>query len=154
MIARTNRPVRAALVAFGLLGLILLTGCYGGPRRVPASGTIEIDGQVVEGGIVYFNPNSAKGNTARVSCLSPIQNGKFKVSTTGMHDYESGSGVPLGWYKVSLRVNTAGEKPRFPGPAAVEVNPIYLDPDKTPLEVEVVDNPAPGAYDLKITSQP
>jgi hypothetical protein len=116
--------------------------------RVPASGKVELDGKPLEGGILYFNPDVSKGNNARVSCTSPVKNGQFELRTAGIERSDSGPGVPPGWYKVSVRVNQAGEPPRFPGPAVVDIDPIYLDEDKTPVSIEVVENPAPGAYDI------
>jgi hypothetical protein len=142
---------RAVLIAFCAFGMLFLAGC--GPKRVPAGGTVELDGKPLEGGILYFNPNTEKGNKAKVSCSSPIRNGKFELRTDGIERSDSGTGVPPGWYKVYVRVNQAGEPPMFPGPAVVDINPKYLDPDQTPLEIEVVENPEPGRYDLKMTSK-
>ena len=138
------------LVVCCAVGFLFVSGC--GLKRVPASGSIEIDGVPLESGIIYFNPNTAKGNNTPVSCSSGVQNGHFQVRTTAMERSDTGPGVPLGWYKVSLRVNMPGEKPMFPGPA-VEIDRKYLNPDLTPIEVEVVDNPEPGHYDFKITSR-
>lgn len=103
--------------------------------------------------MLYFNPNEAKGNTARVSCSSPIKGGRFELRTDGVERSESGSGVPPGWYKVTVRVNEPGEVPVFPGQPAYVIAPKYLDPEKTPLEFEVVENPGPDRYNLKITSK-
>jgi hypothetical protein len=139
-----------ALLACCALGLLFVSGC--GLKRVPASGSIEVDGKPLEGGIIYFNPNTAKGNNTPVSCSSPIQNGHFQVRTTAMERSDTGPGIPLGWYKISLRVNMPGEKPMFAGPV-VEIDRKYLSPEETTLEVEVVENPEPGRYDFKINSR-
>jgi hypothetical protein len=139
------------ILSFALV-LILLAGCAKGLRRVPAEGTIELDGKPMDGGIVYLSPDESMGNTARVSPTSPIKKGRFQIKTAGIERHDSGPGVPLGWYKVHVRVNLIGEQPFFPGQPAVAIDPIYLDPENTPLTFEVVDNPAPGAYDLKLTS--
>lgn len=138
-----------ALACASLLGLL---GC-GGLKRVPAGGTVTIDGKPLEGGILYFNPDLSKGNNARVSCTSGVRDGRFTLQTSGIERSDSGPGVPLGWYKVSVRVNMPGEKPIFPGQPAIKIHPKFLDPQKTPLEIEVVEEPAPGAYDLKLTSK-
>jgi hypothetical protein len=150
MFAKMARRSRAILVVSFALGMLLQAGCGTGPRRVPASGTVTIDGKPLEGGILYFNPDTSKGNNARVSCTSAVRDGRFELRTDGIERSDSGTGAPLGWYKVSLRVNMPGEKPVLPGPA-IDVNPLYLDPKTTPLEIEVVENPEPGAYDLKLT---
>jgi hypothetical protein len=148
MVAKMVRWGKAVSIVFCAFGLVFLAGC--GPKRVPASGTIEVDGKPLEGGILYFNPDVDKGNTASVSCSSPIKNGKFELRTNGVERSDSGPGVPLGWYKVTLRVNMPGEKPVFPGPA-IEIDRKYFTAETTPLFIEVVENPEPGKYDLKIT---
>ena len=38
----------------------------------------------------------------------------------------------------------------LPGKPEIAVNRQYLDPEKTPLAIEVVVDPAPGAYDIKL----
>jgi hypothetical protein len=57
---------------------------------------------------------------------------------------DSGKGAPLGWYKVTL-ITT------LPGAPEIKVEGRYLDPEKTPWAIEVVADPAPGAYDLALT---
>ena len=151
MVLEMIRRRRLALIAFCAFGMLFLAGC--GPKRVPAGGTVELDGKPLEGGILYFNPDESKGNTAKVSCTSPVRNGKFELRTDGVERSDSGTGVPPGWYKVYVRVNQAGEPPLFPGPAVVDINPIYLDPAKTPLQIEVVGNAEKDRFDLKMTSK-
>jgi hypothetical protein len=63
--------------------------------------------------------------------------------------FESGSGVPPGWYKVTWDGSRRGNRKRSKAP--IEVNKKYMTPEKTPLEIEVKDNPEPGHYDLKFT---
>jgi hypothetical protein len=153
MLENRGRQRTVALIASGAVAMVLLAGCGKGPPRVPASGSIEVDGMPLDGGILYFNPDVEKGNTARVNCSSPIRNGRFELQTAGVERSESGSGVPLGWYKVSVRVNIPGQPPLFPGQPAVSIDPRYLDRERTPLVLEVVENPAAGKYDLKLTSK-
>ncbi len=153
MVEIRERHRRIALLASCAAAMLFLAGCGNGPARVSAGGTIEVDGKPLEGGILYFNPDPTRGNNARVNCSSPIRNGRFELQTAGVERSESGSGVPLGWYKVSVRVNMPGQPPLFPGQAAVAIDPIYLDREKTPLALEVVENPAAGVYDLKLTSK-
>jgi hypothetical protein len=67
--------------------------------------------------------------------------------------------APLGWYKVTIsayeldsdiakRAKTPGEEGRL---ARRLVNRQYEDPKTTPLSVEVVESPAAGAYDFKLS---
>jgi hypothetical protein len=151
MLTESVRRGRAVLLASCAFGMLFLAGC--GPKRVPAGGTVELDGKPMECGMLYFNPDESKGNTAAVSCTSPIKDGRFELRTNGIERSDSGSGVPLGWYKVTVRVNTPGEKPIFAGQPAIQVAPKYLNPETTPLKIEVVENAEPGKYDLKMTSK-
>ena len=135
-------------VILGALALTSVVGC-GGVRRVPVSGTVTLDGQPINGGHLVFTPDTAKGNTHRISATSRIQDGHYDLETNGVTRSESGSGVPLGWYKVSFRILEESTKKHPMAP--INVNEKFKDPDKTPLSVEVKDNPAPGAYDFKMT---
>jgi len=137
-----------ALAILGAFALTSVVGC-GGVRRIPVAGTVTLDGQPLNGGWLVFTPDTAKGNTARISCTSRIQDGHYDLETNGVTRSESGSGVPLGWYKVSFRILEESTKKHPMAP--INVNEKFKDPDKTPLSVEVKDNPAPGAYDFKLT---
>ena len=123
----------------------LVSGCGGGPRRVPVSGEVTLDGAPLNGGVLRFYPDPAKGNQHRVNCQGPVRGGKYTLLTQAVTASETGSGVPLGWYKVYLFTDLPG--------LDIKVHPRFTDPGKTPLFVEVVDNPAPGAYDFKFTSK-
>jgi hypothetical protein len=134
------RPVRLVLCACGLLAA---TGC-GGLKFVPVSGKVTLGGKPLGGGAVSFVPDASKGNTNRLSCMGRVgPNGGYELTTTGVTKAETGQGVPLGWYKVTL-VTT------LPGVPEITVDPKYLDPDKTPLAIEVVANPEPDRYDFKL----
>jgi hypothetical protein len=160
------------------LGSIALAGC-GGTKRVPVAGTVTLDGKPLDGAIITFGPDAAKGNTAQISCSSPVKEGRYELQTTSTTRADSGSGAPAGWYKVTLRPDPKStllqpqapvEKKRIKSRrgkilAAQEqrssteplpTNPIpdqYLSAEKTPLEVEVKDNPETGAYDFALKSR-
>jgi hypothetical protein len=135
----------AILCAFGLISL---EGC-GGVKRVPVAGIVTVDGQPLNGGILVFAPDTAKGNMAQISCNGPVKEGRYELQTVGITRSGSGSGVPPGWYKVFLRTPNLGTRKR--PQAEIEVNEKYKSIEKTPLEVEVKDNPEPGVYDFKLT---
>src|SRR6516165_3331819 len=118
-IVRSGWLPLAVLCAFGLTSLV---GC-GGVKRLPVSGTVTLDGQPVNGGILSFSPDTAKGNTAKISCTCPIREGRYELETIGITRADSGSGVPPGWYKVTYnRVDLATKKrPQ----ADIQVNDIY-----------------------------
>jgi hypothetical protein len=134
----------AVLCAFGLTSL---AGC--GVRRIPVSGTVTLDDKPLNGGVLVFSPDASKGNTSRISCTSPIKEGRYDLQTHGITRSDSGAGVPLGWYKVTFRILVESTKKHPVAP--IHVNDKYMNVDKTPLSVEVKDNPEPGAYDFKMT---
>ena len=146
-----EKTVRRGWLLLAILGAFALSsvvGC-GGVRRVPVSGTVTLDGQSLNGGHLVFTPDAAKGNTSRISCTSPIKDGRYDLETNAMTRAESGAGVPLGWYKVTFRVLEESTKKHPLAP--INVNEKFKSFEKTPLAVEVKDNPEPGAYDIKFT---
>src|SRR5437868_13410823 len=90
-----------SFVTLGAFALISLVGC-GGDRRVRVAGTVTLDDKSFTGGCLQFTPDAAKGNTRRIVCYAPIKNGRYNLETSGISPAESGSGVPLGWYKVTF----------------------------------------------------
>jgi len=146
------RPSVLSLAVLAAFGSMLMIGCGAkGPKRVPAIGSVTLDGQPLNAGTLYFNPDSSKGNDAKVSCSSPVRDGKFKMYTSAILGSESGPGAPPGWYRVTLRCNLPGAPPVFPGQPVVEVDPKFLDAAKTPLSVELVDSPQGGSFELVLT---
>ncbi len=137
---RRGRPVLAILCALGLTPLL---GCGNGIKCVPVSGTVTLDGQPLQGVVVAFTPDASKGNTARASCTGPVRDGRYELQTIGVTRYESGRGAPPGWYKVTLIAD-------LPGQPKVNLNGAYTNVARTPLSVEVVAEPPPGSYDLKL----
>jgi hypothetical protein len=144
------KTVRRRWLSLAVLGAFALTSVIGcGVRRIPVAGTVTVEGQPLNDGQLVFTPDSAKGNTSRIVCTSWIKDGRYDLETNGVSRAESGSGVPPGWYKVSFRLLHEGGKKTQQAP--VSVSGKYMDPDKTPLSIEVKDNPEPGAYDIKFT---
>jgi len=145
--ARKKVPwVRSVWYIVCVCGLLALAGCGSRFKLVPVSGTVTLDGKPVTNYAVTFNPDPAKGNTNPVTCVGKLNaEGQFGLRTLAVKAREGGGGAPLGWYKVTLRSGLPG----MPEPE-VEINPQYRDPNKTPLSVEVVANPEPGRYDIKL----
>jgi hypothetical protein len=135
----------AILCAFGLTSLV---GC-GGAGRLPVSGTVTVDDKPIDGGILTFSPDAAKGNTAKISCTSPVREGRYTLQTVGITRDDTGSGVPPGWYKVTY--NTIDRSTKKRPKAATEVHDKYKSVETTPLSVEVKNRPDPGAYDFKMS---
>ncbi len=145
-----TKTVRRGWLPLAILGAFVLTSVVGcGARRLPVSGTVTVDGQPLNVGQLVFTPDTAKGNTSRIVCTSQIKDGRYNLETNGVTRAESGSGVPPGWYKVTFRLLVESTK-KHPLPP-VNVNGKFMDPEASPLSVEVKDKPEPGAYDFKLT---
>jgi hypothetical protein len=146
-----TKTVRRGWLSLAILGAFALTsvvGC-GGVRRVPVSGTVMLDDQPLNGGYLQFTPDTAKGNTAKIVCISPIKEGRYNLETNGITRADSGAGVPPGWYKVTFMMLEESTKKHRVEP--ININEKFKNVEKTPLSVEVKDNPEPGAYDFKMT---
>lgn len=139
---RGGRLLLAVVCALAPAGM---TGCTGEFKRVPVTGAATLDGKPFTGGVLNFAPDAAKGNAHRVACVSPVRDGKFGVMTSAVHGKDSGSGAPVGWYKVYLNTEFSGTD--------LKIHPRFLDPHTSPILIEVVDAPAPGAYDITFTSK-
>ncbi|MCI0457725.1 MAG: hypothetical protein L0Z62_12205 [Gemmataceae bacterium] len=131
-----------------LLGSLLLAGCGGGsdlPPMVPVKGKVTVEGKPVTSGQVSFLPLAVDKDRKVPSSSGTIDaSGNYEIFTGGK------AGAPLGKYKVAITpsmVPVEGTKK----PPKAPFNPRYQDPAKTKLEIEVVNNPSAGAYDLKLT---
>jgi hypothetical protein len=140
---RWSRLIPAVLLVFGSIALM---GCQRGLRRIPVSGNVTLDGKPLPGGVLVFNPDASKGNTARAACTGPVKDGRYTLVTSAVEKRDTGSGAPVGWYKVTLIAD-------LPGTPIIKVHPKYLQPETTPVAIEIVDNPQPGAYDVKLTTK-
>ncbi|HTU89773.1 MAG TPA: hypothetical protein VMF69_06740 [Gemmataceae bacterium] len=137
-----GRPVWHVLCVGGLL---TVAGCGSRFNPVPVSGMVTVDGKPLTHFRLSFIPDAAKGNTTPVACMAPIdEQGCYDLRTTAVKPADGGRGAPLGWYKVVLLTGA-------PGDPECDADPIYTDVNRTPLLIEVVDNPEPGHYDLKLT---
>ena len=128
-----------------LVGLwsIPLVGCDSGYKRIPVSGNVTLDGKPLQGGVLLFHADSSKGNNIRASCTGPVKDGHFTLVTSGVQKNDTGSGAPMGWYKVTLITD-------LPGTPIINVAPKYLQPETTPVAIEIVENPQPGASDIQL----
>jgi len=132
--------VRASFFFFA--AVLLAVGCGGkpAPKNVPVSGTVTMDNEPLTSGQVSLIPVSDKQAPAELSA-GKIENGQYKIFTGGKE------GAPVGSYKVTV---TPSMVPVQGGGAPPQLPPNYSDPSKTVLKIEVVENPTPGVYDLKL----
>jgi hypothetical protein len=114
-----------------------LAGCS--PKHITVRGKATVDGKTLTQGVIRFVRNT--DNSPKTIAVGDIDGeGNYEL-TLGEKE-----GGPLGWYKVCVAFDKKSLKD-----APLPVHPKYLNPTKTPLSVEVVANPQPGAYDLQFT---
>ena len=143
--------LRNRLFPFAVLiaGVGLAGGCKGGGSSslYPVTGKVTVNGQPVASGYVSFRPDKKKGNDFGSECVGEIKNGEYALQTNGK------PGAPLGAYKVVVTGGeaTTPDNTKVTVESSMTLNATYASADTTPLEVTVVEKPAPGAYDLKLS---
>src|SRR5690606_13506637 len=88
---------KCGLAAVTCWSLILLTGCgEDGPPRIAVNGTVNWKGQPVPRGVIYFGPDSSKGNTGPKG---------FALIVDGVFDTQGspGKGCMAGPHKVEIQ---------------------------------------------------
>jgi hypothetical protein len=143
-----------------LLGLVLgtvlgagLVGCSSsGEKLFPVTGTVTVDGNLLEAGSVTYTPDSSQGNSNMELSVGTIVNGKYELSTRNR------PGAPPGPYKVTVvATNFSGNNPPAKGataPVPRSLIPLkYGNAGTTPLVKQVVEFPADGAYDLQLSGE-
>jgi hypothetical protein len=121
----------------------VVAGC--GKKSVPVSGKVTVDGRPLTNAIIFFAPD--KDNPLRTIAKAKLgEDGTYQLTTN------EEAGAPLGWYKVYVAFDSPKPtgKPRA---APVAISKKYLDASHSPLSVEVVANPPPGAYDFQLTNK-
>jgi hypothetical protein len=135
-----KREVGSAGLALVLcLGAVVAVGGCG-ERRVEVSGKVTVDGKplISNACTIMFAPD--KGNPLQKIPSAPLdEKGSYRISTGGQ------DGIPPGWYRVYVAFDARQSKGKPP-----PFHPKYLDAAKSPLSIEVVANPQPGAYDLDL----
>lgn len=138
------------LVTPAALGVALLfaAGCGRAPKLVPVEGKVYVNDKAVEGsdtvkGYVVFHPDQSKGNMTQDHVQSEIgPDGSFKAFAGPKE------GVPPGWYKVTVEL--AKTNPKDPYDHKPLIDEKYREADKSGFAFEVVENPEPGRYDIRI----
>jgi hypothetical protein len=148
-----DRRFPSTPVWFGCALLAALVGVAGcGVRRIPTSGTVTLDGQPMTEGVLKFIPDPSKGNNFRLSCSGPISNGRWNLVTSGIERADTGTGAPVGWFKVIYTHPNEGSK--APGAsAAPKVAAKYYREETTPLSIELTEPPPAEGYTIALTSQ-
>ncbi len=128
--------------------LLVSAGCSRGEPTVPVEGKVLVDGKPLTVGTVIFTPDRARGNTSQFEPRGKIdEEGTYRATTT-----KDGSGVPPGWYKISVSAQRLRDpKDVFSYQSVIPTK--YANPDSSGLALEVVEHPAPGAYDITLSSK-
>jgi hypothetical protein len=125
--------------------LLLAPACSksGPQKKATVKGKVMLDDKLMTGGTLRFMASGGKGNTSPVIGIGVInEQGEYDVKTDRGPDVDVGAGLPLGWYIVVYMPPKKGTAP------AVDAKYQSLD---SPIEVEVVEEPKPGQYDIKLT---
>ncbi len=138
------------VVLLAVITAPMLIGCGGsddGPKLVPVSGVVSLDGKPLPGVGVSFQPDAAKGNkSVLVPSGTANAEGKYELVAAAKN------GAEVGWYKVVIVPATpapmGGEMPQV-GPPPFNVK--YTAPTTTDLSIEVKAGATAGAYDLKLS---
>jgi len=149
-----DRRFPSARVGVGcalLAALVGVAGC-GGIKRIPTSGKVTLDGQPMPRGVLQFIPDPSKGNKLRVACSGPISNGRWNLVTSGMERADTGTGAPVGWFKVTYFDPDEGSKAPSAA-AAPKVAAKYYQENTTPLWIELTDPPPAEGYAIELTSK-
>jgi hypothetical protein len=124
--------------------LIGMAGCGDGrPSLVEAKGTVQLDGQPVEGATVLFQPVEVDAEGfKRPATATTDASGNFAMGA-----YGPGGGVPTGTYSVGIRKRElVGELPPNYNPEMPDAIPLkykwtvpraYADPGSSGLTAEV-----------------
>jgi hypothetical protein len=134
-----NRPLAVLVV-----GLVALAGCGGEREKLaPVAGVVTAGDKPVPSGTLTFYPDASKGNATQHQPTGVLgSDGRFELFVPG-----GKKGAPPGWYKV---VVYAVDDPQPGKPNKYFVHKKYTEQATTPLQIEVIDNPEPNRYDLKL----
>jgi hypothetical protein len=155
-----GRRLLATCTASLLLAAVAGCDSSGIGKTYPVTGKIFVNGELALGcaGTVALYADATKGNTTPFDVwanLGEEGDGSYTVYTKGPGG--SKAGAPPGWYKVTVSVFPAEGRldPRNKRTLKqIKVNPKYWSKTTSKLEIEVVEKPAPGAYDLRVGEAP
>jgi hypothetical protein len=128
--------------------LCVLAGCGQGETAIPVEGKVLVDGQPLTVGTVIFTPDAARGNLSKHEPRGQLDaNGFYRATMT-----KDRAGVPPGWYKVSISAQRLKD-PKDPYSFVSLIPTKFANPETSGLALQVVDNAAPGAYDIALSTR-
>jgi len=98
-----------------LVAAASLTGCNSGPKLVPVTGTVTLDGKPLDGANIAFSPHPGNEYPAQGTDVTGAE-GNYKLSTNGR------AGLPPGKYTVSI--SKLAVKPGVELPENFKMDPI------------------------------
>jgi hypothetical protein len=129
-----------------LIGTFVV-GCdrSGVGRVVPVKGIVTIDGKPLTTGSLVFKPDAGKGNQ---STFEPAG----QIGADGSYELFTGpkEGAPLGWYNIGVVAQELNAADPYAAPKSL-IPAKYADAVSSGVAIEVVENPAAGAYDIRLT---
>jgi hypothetical protein len=144
-----SRAIRLLPLLTLVLALLGHPGCNTAPEdvRLPVEGKVTLAGKPLTTGTVILKPDAAKGNTSK-------HEPRGKIDAQGNYQIETAlkKGAPPGWYKVAIMAFEPGDPKNYVVGVSL-LHEDYNDPDKTGIAIDVVNTPAPGAYDLKLEAK-
>ena len=136
------RLTRQHLLGVALLTSFMVVGCSDGKGvRVPVSGLVTVDGEVLRHGSVRFNPvaTGADSENTRAGGGALDENGRFQVSC-----YTAFDGLPPGTYDVSITatepINDTSQRWHAPKK--------YSKTDTAGLQIEITETTDACDFDL------
>jgi hypothetical protein len=141
---RWDRLARLALLVVTPLGM---SACgSGGPRKVPAEGTVTFNGQPLATGQVQLQPEAAPAPDATTDPVPApngvIENGKFALGTQ-----VDGDGAPPGRYKVAIYAYKTLQTRYGESITKSMIPDRYANPEKSGITVVI---PPEGTRDITI----
>lgn len=132
----------------GFWGMVCvgLSGCGSASEKLtPVVGKVTVNGTPLRSGSVTFHPDAQKGNsTPHIPVGILDAEGTYKLTSA------TKEGAPPGWYKVTVSAQEPIDPQNPYAPPKHLISPKFSDASASGLAVEVVDNPAAGAYDLTL----
>jgi len=134
---------------------LLGPGCSRPPPVGVVSGTVRLDGRPAAKVLVTFLPDPAKGSRGPRSAAATDAQGRYRLRCDDQRD-----GAVVGWHRVVFEDLALYAAPRdensrrTAGLPPSRIPPVYRDPRRTPLEVDVGPDDQTHDFDLSSTQPP
>lgn len=125
---------RSLLAGFALLAALPLVGCGGGPKVVPVSGVVTLDGKPYPNAVVAFQPHAGPGNENPGMGSSAVtdENGRYTLYTM-----DGKTGAVVGKHLVRIQTKRDDPTAFFDPTTGSEDNP-DADPKKSKGKIDPI----------------